>query len=454
MCLIIAGPAGKIRSLLLSRPDLRNDIFAYNSDGFGAMYANRRGLKTIRVVPRFEADVERVLQTLPDDDRNLALHWRMKTHGEVTTANCHPYDVSPGRVAMMHNGVLHTGNAADPSRSDTYHFIQDFLADGVEAAPGIVHREGFKALLSEFIGDNRFVFMDHEGEMSIVNKDQGIEHDGIWFANEYAWSPEMVVPNYRSKWTKYYMSSGWRQESGSVDLTEAEERWGSRGSWNSEWNDRLAERFLEAAVYADAGEAGEILDDYPRSAMEALYAEYTPVLTRHLQNNKEKFDALSTTHARILRLVLAGDIQAVVRECRTQPAVVADVICYHTDWLLKLESPPAKAAPAGPTEEEATQREGNMITEYTMRYRGKRIRIDFTQADLYSYIVEEEDGTYLAGDTGHHTLADARGHAMQVLDIAAEDELDDDFDSDDGYDEDVFRSDLRAAVAAAEDAPL
>jgi predicted glutamine amidotransferase len=62
------------------------------------------------------------------DDREIAIHFRWTTHGKTDMLNCHPYDVIPGFIAMMHNGVLHTGNAADKNKSDTWHFIQGLLA--------------------------------------------------------------------------------------------------------------------------------------------------------------------------------------------------------------------------------------------------------------------------------------------------------------------------------------
>jgi hypothetical protein len=112
--------------------------------------------------------------------------------------NCHPYDVIPGFIAMMHNGVLHTGNAADKTKSDTWHFINDYLHTAVSSAPDLVYDKGFVSMLEEFIGNNRFVFMNGEGRMQHVNFDQGIEHDDLWFSNTYAWSPSRLIPSYKS----------------------------------------------------------------------------------------------------------------------------------------------------------------------------------------------------------------------------------------------------------------
>ena len=200
MCLIITGKSAKIRSTLLDTHALLSDIYSSNPDGIGIMYATTKGLKVVKTLPKSIADATQFISKLPNDDRELAIHFRWTTHGHTNMENCHPYDVVKGYVAMMHNGVLHTGNAADKAKSDTWHFIQDYLASPVADHPPLVHNEKFLDLIAEFIGDNRFVFMDGEGKMSHVNYDQGVEHDGMWFSNTYAWRPSRLIPHYQSSY--------------------------------------------------------------------------------------------------------------------------------------------------------------------------------------------------------------------------------------------------------------
>ena len=169
MCLIITGQSNKIRSTLLNTHGMLADVYSSNPDGIGIMYGSAKGLRVIKTLPKNLADATAFIKKLPTDDRDLAIHFRWTTHGHTDLSNCHPYDVTPGYIAMMHNGILHTGNAKDTARSDTYHFIQDYLRDAVHEAPSLVHNEGFLTMVAEFIGDNRFVFMDGEGRMSHVN---------------------------------------------------------------------------------------------------------------------------------------------------------------------------------------------------------------------------------------------------------------------------------------------
>ena len=113
MCLIITGKSSKVRSTLLDTHGLLNDIFTSNPDGIGFMYGTAKGLKVTKTLPKNIGDATAFIQRIPNDDREIAIHFRWTTHGKTDMLNCHPYDVVPGFIAMMHNGVLHTGNAAD-----------------------------------------------------------------------------------------------------------------------------------------------------------------------------------------------------------------------------------------------------------------------------------------------------------------------------------------------------
>lgn len=203
MCLLITGQSAKVRSTLLDTTGLIADIFGSNPDGLGVMYVNSRGLQRIKSLPKDAVEAREFIERLPDDDRQLALHWRWKTHGHIDMENCHPYDIEAGVSAMMHNGVLHTGNKADATKSDTWHFARGYLAG---STPDTLHDPNFAFLLGEFIGDNRFAIMTADGRLTVVNQEQGIEHGDVWFSNTYAWSPELLIPGYRS--TRYKAWSG------------------------------------------------------------------------------------------------------------------------------------------------------------------------------------------------------------------------------------------------------
>jgi hypothetical protein len=199
MCLLITGKSAQIRATLLDTKGLLDDIFKSNADGVGAMYTNGKGaLRTPKVLPKSLKAARAFIASLPKDDRSIAIHWRMKTHGDIDLENCHPYDVLPGQVALMHNGVLSQGNKADVTKSDTWHYIRNVVRPMLELAPGLMTNAAWLDLIeNDITGSNRFAIMNADGELSVLNKHTGIEHDGMWFSNTYAWSPELLIPGYR-----------------------------------------------------------------------------------------------------------------------------------------------------------------------------------------------------------------------------------------------------------------
>lgn len=192
MCQIFAGPSANVRATLLNTPDLLDALFDNNPDGWGAMYHTVSGVKTVKKLPRTAEDTRKYVQALPNDGRPVAVHWRMRTSGDIDTLNAHPHRADGGFV--IHNGVLRDVDmSSDPSKCDTIHFCRQYLDGSVEA---IVRSEKLQRLLGEFIENNRFVLLSDSGQMCIVNKHQGYEVNGVWVANTYASPPELLIPSY------------------------------------------------------------------------------------------------------------------------------------------------------------------------------------------------------------------------------------------------------------------
>lgn len=375
MCLIISGKASQVRSTLLDTHGLLNDIYTSNPDGIGFMYGSTSGLKVVKSLPKTLGDAFALIRRMPHDDRDIAIHFRWTTHGHTDLLNCHPYDVVPGFVAMMHNGVLHTGNNADKSKSDTWHFIRDYLASAVRAAPNLVHDKGFLDMVGEFIDNNRFVFMDGEGKMSIVNRDQGVEHDGMWFSNTYAWKPSRLIPNYQSSykyggktyrsyangygidedeyddhygsWTNGFVagaSTHPQEQAANADkkFSAHDPRWSEE---DSEWEQdtggyeavdldppKLTE--LETAMMeCDV----ELLDDwmsvYPAYTLRQLFGHMKPVKTP-----TTSVEDLARDETTVYQAAFADDVEALITfATRSEHArvIVSEVLCYYMFWQLR-----------------------------------------------------------------------------------------------------------------------
>ena len=311
MCLLITGPSQSIRSTLLHTPRLLENIYASNADGIGAMYPSTRGLQTPKTLPKTAQQARRFIESLPVDSRNLALHWRMRTHGDVNKANCHPYTVVPGQLEMMHNGILHTGNKADPRMSDTWHFIQNYLAPLSKHGAGLIHEPALATLIADFIGDNRFAFMTDDGRLTVVNRDSGIEHQDLWFSNTYAWSPELLIPGYDDGYAGWFERAFVRPSRQARTPTTRRDTGGE----------------LVAAIRAaDVHLTRRLLEHGPDDAIEDLFSDHYA----------ELFDVcggFSRLDQRLITALTQQDLPAVQQAAKNSPHHLAEVMCHYLDWV-------------------------------------------------------------------------------------------------------------------------
>jgi hypothetical protein len=199
MCLIITQRKG----LTLSRTHLL-DIFARNGDGFGIMRADRGALHTWRIVG--SADDMLALYYAHAAGRECVLHWRMATHGATNAANAHPFPLTRD-IAVVHNGVLDIGT---PTRgmSDTWHMAQHVLAPIARDNADALFTGDMVNVLGGMIGtSNKLVFLHADGRLAVVNRASGVEHNGCWYSNTYAWdAPASLRPKYT---THRYTSPTW-----------------------------------------------------------------------------------------------------------------------------------------------------------------------------------------------------------------------------------------------------
>lgn len=204
MCLLISHPA----DTQFDFSDIE-DFYSYNKDGIGIMYSDSGVLRVVKLLPK-DALEAHTFYLEHAAGRDCVIHFRMKTHGDIDLENCHPYKVygdgSTMPVYMAHNGVLHTGNAADKSMSDTWHYIKDYIIPLTEDRPELLFDDTFVELLEAHIGSgNKFIFMNSEGQTSIVNRAAFVEHKGALLSNTYAWSA--FLHGHGDKWSKAYSGS-------------------------------------------------------------------------------------------------------------------------------------------------------------------------------------------------------------------------------------------------------
>ena len=294
MCLLVNQKAETLLSVAFLQ-----SVFDHNHDGLGVMYATDGVLHIQKSVPKTEDEFlkfynEHIM------GRDCIWHARMQTHGDINLDNCHPYEVIQG-VWMAHNGVLNTGNANDTSRSDTWHFIYNYLRPALSHDLELLFDPDFQAFLGTMIGSsNKFGFMCADGRSVIINERAGVMYQGAWLSNTYAWDYYKLTGTAKPTYSKssydptaYYKSApltNWGKAAGSgynastggyVDQDDADEwDWynGDRIATREEVTEAQLKPMLRALCnsYERKGEAGvaQWVKDAPTKAAKVLMFYY------------------------------------------------------------------------------------------------------------------------------------------------------------------------------------
>lgn len=318
MCQIIAGPSIQVKTILLNNQPLIDELFDNNSDGWGAMYHTAEGVRAIKQLPKTAADTRKYIEALPQDERPVALHWRMRTSGNIDTHNAHPHFVEGGW--LIHNGILRNVDmSSDPRMCDTIHFSRQYLDGNVEA---IVRSPRLQTMIGDFIENNRFVLMSDAGEMCIINKEQGYEVNGVWVANTYASSRSLIDPSYTKRHVYSYKDF-------TRDL-DAYKPYHYDTTWWPEDEDAEDEASLADDVYA-------ALDDYDEQALTALLRDHAGTAVNLILNEFEVTlykNATDLDHATqaVVDAWIGYDDAYLVNKCRTNPSFVAQALLYNCDF--------------------------------------------------------------------------------------------------------------------------
>ncbi len=190
MCLIIETK----KSIPISK-DLMVEFASRNDDGFGFMFIKNDVIQIEKYVDQSVDLLFERYEALKEFEP--IIHLRMKTHGLIDHTNTHPYPVCRG-IFLMHNGVFSTGNAGDTDKSDTWHFIEDYIKPMLEVSKNaheFMRTKAFRGIMEKLMGNGQrvvmgdklgYVFFNEPAWHTITEATTGAE--GLRVSNTYAWN--------------------------------------------------------------------------------------------------------------------------------------------------------------------------------------------------------------------------------------------------------------------------
>lgn len=200
MCIAIWKP----KDMLLTQ-DTLNECWRINDDGAGFMFAEK-GKLTIK---KGYFTLDKFMEAYDEHKQKaLAIHFRIKTHGNIDVENCHPYSVD-SNLAFIHNGIIQdVGSNEDLNMSDTWHFNEKYLKPLRKKHAGFFKDPVAKKLIEKFIGYSKLIFMNSKGEVEVFNEQSGNWNSNCWFSNTswktYKAPPKQTHPTYYGE--SYYDS--------------------------------------------------------------------------------------------------------------------------------------------------------------------------------------------------------------------------------------------------------
>jgi hypothetical protein len=175
MCLAIYKP-----SKVSADWDALEEGFRCNSHGAGFVTVHKGNLTISKGFFTFD---EFRAAYLPYERRQAAIHFRLATHGQKNSANCHPFSVTD-EIAMIHNGVLPIDTSNEKDMSDTWHYVEYVLKPLADENRDFYSHGPIKFLGEAAISGSKFVFLRADGDWDIWNQDDGHWAGDIWYSNK------------------------------------------------------------------------------------------------------------------------------------------------------------------------------------------------------------------------------------------------------------------------------
>ena len=182
MCIAIFKPKGKEIS-----KDILRTCHESNPDGGGFMFnqttKTQHGYKNeLQIKKGFMKfnDFWNSYKKINSINYDMLIHFRIKTHGAISKANCHPFFVSKN-IGFIHNGIIDIKTKG--TESDTMAFNKRILKN-INDLRSVIASKGIQELIADYIGHSKLVFLDNQNRYTIINEHLGTWDNGSWFSND------------------------------------------------------------------------------------------------------------------------------------------------------------------------------------------------------------------------------------------------------------------------------
>ena len=167
MCCILYIPAGVETPAI----NLLESVYIFNRHGIGFADADGNSFKTLSFGKFTKAIQKRRKES------HCIIHFRLATHGSISTKNCHPFYDKDNDVWFAHNGVLSIQSHSDMTDSEI--FFREGFIPALDDCGNYDDPELWRYVDSER-GLSRFIFM-HGNEVKMLGHWHLV--DGVYFSN-------------------------------------------------------------------------------------------------------------------------------------------------------------------------------------------------------------------------------------------------------------------------------
>jgi predicted glutamine amidotransferase len=151
-----------------------------NPDGIGIFYAENDKLivKKFAPNPNLKEVYNYYKEIRSETENTMVLHFRKRSKGEISIDGVHPYYINDNLV-MAHNGTFK--DLGNDDISDTKVFANKLK----ELPSNFLEDEKIFANIKKQAEDNRLVFMDNKGNITIIDEGKkGELYNGDWYSKD------------------------------------------------------------------------------------------------------------------------------------------------------------------------------------------------------------------------------------------------------------------------------